>query len=82
MDCRDDRAEIGFTRVFLEGVPYQWIRSTENKCPGGFKIKRGREHICEYSGLSAGVVKLADARDSKSRGSNPVGGSIPPSGTN
>jgi hypothetical protein len=47
MNCRDDRAEIGFTMAFLEGVPYQWIRPTENKCPGEFKIKRGREHICE-----------------------------------
>jgi len=57
MNCRDDRlsacghaqagAEVGFTMVFLEGVPYQWIRPTENKCLGEFKIKRGREHICE-----------------------------------
>jgi hypothetical protein len=47
MNCRDDRAEIGFARVFLEGVPYQWIRPNENKCPGEFKIKRGREHIYE-----------------------------------
>jgi hypothetical protein len=47
MNCRDDRAEIGFARGFFEGVPYQWIRPTENKCAGEFKIKRGREHICE-----------------------------------
>jgi hypothetical protein len=51
MNCRDDRAEIGFAGVFLEGVPYQWIRTTENKYLGGFKIKREHEHIYEYSGL-------------------------------
>ncbi len=47
MNCRDERAEIGFAMGFFEGVPYQWIRATENKCHGKFKIKRGREHICE-----------------------------------
>ena len=39
MNCRDDRAEIGFTGGFLEGVPYPWVRSTDNKCSGEFKVK-------------------------------------------
>ncbi len=47
MNYEDDRAEIGFARGFLEGVPCQWIRPTENKCLGEFKNKRGIEHICE-----------------------------------
>ena len=47
MNCRDDRAEIGFARGLLEGVPYQWIRSTENKCLDEFKIKEEHKHICE-----------------------------------
>ena len=50
MNYNDDRAEIGFARGFLEGVPYQWIRPTENKCPGKFKIKRGASTFVNKAG--------------------------------
>jgi len=51
MNCRNDRAEIGFAKMFLEAEPYQWARPTENKYLGEFKIKLGCMHICEQSGL-------------------------------
>jgi len=47
MNCRDYRAVVGFTGGFLEDAPYQQVRSTDNKCPGEFKIKGGHEHIYE-----------------------------------